>query len=129
MIKHSQSEPLRTWRPPPTEEGQIMLSTKAVAYAGIKHTVWHILRPFHRASAWPMKVRSGPAQGAVLVLDVRQNGAYWLGTYDDWILSHIRIQDWLPQGGIAWDCGAYIGYYSAIFRRVVGDHGKVIAFE
>jgi len=76
-----------------------------------------------------MKVRAGPAKGAVLVLDLRQNGSYWLGTYDQWILSHIRIQDWLPRGGVAWDCGAYTGYYAAIFRHAVGERGQVIAFE
>jgi methyltransferase, FkbM family len=76
-----------------------------------------------------MKVRAGPAKGTTLVLDLRANGSYWLGTYDNWILSRIRIEDWLPRGGVAWDCGAYVGYYTAIFRNVVGDAGQVIAFE
>ena len=58
------------------------------------------------------------------MLDIRRNGAYWLGVYDSWILERIRISDWLPEGGVAWDCGAFVGYYSAIFRRVVGDRGR-----
>ena len=60
---------------------------------------------------------------------MRQNGAYWLGTYDRWILDRIQIRDWLPSGGVAWDCGAYVGYYAAIFRGIVGAGGSVIAFE
>jgi FkbM family methyltransferase len=76
-----------------------------------------------------MTVRAGPAQGATLILDMRRNGSYWLGTYDNWILDRIRIGDWLPAGGVAWDCGSYVGYYAAIFRKVVGDTGSVVAFE
>jgi len=76
-----------------------------------------------------MKVRAGPAKGTTLILDLRKNGSYWFGTYDNWILNRIRIEDWLPRGGVAWDCGAYVGYYTAIFRNVVGDAGQVIAFE
>lgn len=76
-----------------------------------------------------MAVVSGPAQGAVLTLDLRINGSYWLGRYDNWILRKVRISDWLPSGGVAWDCGSYVGYYAAIFRKVVGDGGTVVAFE
>lgn len=107
----------------------MLMSFKPVAYATLKQAMWHLLRPFHSSGAWPMKIRSGPAKGAVLVLDLRQNGSYWLGTYDRWILDRIQIQNWLPEGGVAWDCGSYVGYYAAIFRRVVGSKGSVVAFE
>lgn len=53
------------------------------------------------------------------MLDIRRNGAYWLGSYNDW----------LPESGIAWDCGAFVGYYAAIFRRIVGEKGQVLAIE
>ena len=111
------------------QRAQMFRSAKVIAFTAGKSTIWHALRPFHADNAWPMKVLGGPAKGAVLLLDLRINGSYWLGTYDNWILSHIRISEWLPRAGVAWDCGAYTGYYSAIFRRAVGDEGKVIAFE
>jgi FkbM family methyltransferase len=76
-----------------------------------------------------MKIQAGPIRGTVLVLDLRQNGAYWRGTYDRWILDRIKIGDWLPKGGVAWDCGAYVGYYAALFRHIVGDSGFIVAFE
>jgi FkbM family methyltransferase len=63
------------------------------------------------------------------MLDIRHNGAYWLGSYDSWILERINVADWLPESGVAWDCGAFVGYYSAIFRRIVGDKGHVLTFE
>jgi FkbM family methyltransferase len=51
---------------------------------------------------------------------------YALGT------SEPLIQDVLarhvPSGGVVWDVGANIGFYSLIASRLVGD-GKVVAFE
>src|ERR1700754_4852785 len=105
-----------------------MISSEIFRYT-IKQAIWHALRLFHNSAAWPMKVRSGPAEGAVLVLDLRRNGAYWLGTYDRWIFDRIQVRDWLPRGGVAWDCGSYVGYYAALFCNVVGDRGQVVAFE
>jgi FkbM family methyltransferase len=108
----------------------MMISTqKRSLKSVIKSTIWHGLRVFHDASTWPVKILFGPARGAILDLDLRENGAYWLGTYDGWILDHLRIAFWLAEGDVAWDCGSYVGYYAALFRRIVGDSGKIIAFE
>src|SRR5262249_7160024 len=32
-------------------------------------------------------------------------------------------------GQIAYDCGAFLGYYAAAMRKAVGDSGKVFLFE
>jgi FkbM family methyltransferase len=95
----------------------------------VKQGVWSIQRPFRRHDYWPMRVRSGPSVGAILQLDLRVNGAYWLGTYDRWILDQLRLERWLSPGDCAWDCGAYLGYYAAAFRNVVGNDGWVEVFE
>jgi FkbM family methyltransferase len=94
-----------------------------------KNMTWKILRPFHNDDSWPMCVLSGPAKGVMLNLDIRVNGAYWIGNYDKWILDHLQLQRWLKPGGVAWDCGAYVGYYGSIFRTVVGSAGIVDVFE
>lgn len=93
-----------------------------------KYLLWALL-PFHKADSWPLTVKSGPAAGTKLILDLRVNGAYWLGRYDGWILDRLKVGQFLRPGGVAWDCGAYVGYYSAIFRKTVGDGGKVEVFE
>lgn len=62
-------------------------------------------------------------------LDIRREGSYWLGNYDDWILSRINLSTLIHPGAVVWDCGAYVGYYAAVFRKIVGDSGKVIVFE
>lgn len=94
-----------------------------------KNITWQILRPFHNNHFWPMSVLNGPAKGVKLNLDVRVNGAYWIGNYDKWILDRLQLQRWLKPGGVAWDCGAYVGYYASIFRTIVGTTGKVEVFE
>src|SRR5436309_22192 len=99
--------------------GLTLTSARNIVSTVVKQTVWHALRPFNTGNAWPMRVRSGPAKGTTLVLDVRRNGSYWLGNYDRWILERIRLSDWLPAGGVAWDCGAFVGYYAAVFRKLV----------
>lgn len=96
---------------------------------GVKSLMWGLLRPFHAGDHWPMTVLSGPARGVRLMLDLRIEGAYWFGTYDRWILDRFRIEDWLPLGGVGWDCGSYVGYYGSIMRKVVGPKGSVHCFE
>lgn len=100
-----------------------MLSTAA------KQGLWALVRPFHKVDHWPMRVLSGPARSARLTLDLRIEGAYWLGTYDRWILDRFCMADWLPRGGVGWDCGSYVGYYAAIMRKAVGPAGEVHVFE
>lgn len=76
-----------------------------------------------------LKVRSGPAKGAVLRLDIRVNGSYWLGNYDQWIFDRINFAEYIKAGDVVWDCGAYVGYYTASFRKIAGEKGKVHTFE
>ncbi|MEJ5992839.1 FkbM family methyltransferase [Pedobacter sp. Du54] len=76
-----------------------------------------------------LRVLSGQAKGVKLRIDIRKEGSYFLGTYDKWILDRIDLSKYIKPGMIAWDCGAYIGYYSALFRRCVGTSGEVFAFE
>ncbi len=75
------------------------------------------------------KVINGPAKGTKLILDIRKEGAYWLGNYDNWILNNLQLQNIIKPGWTIWDCGAYVGYYTAIFRKLVGEAGKVVTFE
>jgi FkbM family methyltransferase len=77
----------------------------------------------------PLKVRNGPAKGTLLRLDLRQHGQYWIGDYDAYAFDHIPWSRYLKAGDIAWDCGAYVGYYTAVFRKHVGDSGHVAVFE
>lgn len=71
----------------------------------------------------------GAARGAKLRLDLRIHGSYWLGNYDRWIFERIPLQLLLREGHTAWDFGAYVGYYTAVFRHLVGESGSVVSVE
>jgi FkbM family methyltransferase len=76
-----------------------------------------------------LKVLNGPAKGSILNLDVRLESSYWFGNYDKWIFDSIPFEDYIKPGNVVWDGGAYVGYYTAYFRKLVGAAGKVHSFE
>jgi FkbM family methyltransferase len=94
----------------------------------IKKMLWRGLRTVRGSDSVPLRVLAGPAKRTVLNLDLTQ-GSYWLGNYDRYVLARIPLSRYLRPGDTAWDCGAFVGFYTAIFRRLVGDSGQVIASE
>jgi FkbM family methyltransferase len=76
-----------------------------------------------------VKTLSGPAKGTVFRLDLLKESSYWVGSYDKWILDRVVLKDILKPGWVVWDCGAYVGYYTAIFRNLIGPNGFVYTFE
>ena len=76
-----------------------------------------------------LPVLRGPARGLLFRLDLvsRQEGGFFVGRYDLKILRKIR-QICHP-GWRVWDCGGYLGFYTAFFARCVGPQGSVTVFE
>src|SRR5262249_10345857 len=70
---------------------------------------------------------SGPSRGTQLVVDIRTEASYWLGSYDRKVLA--TIIQLIKPGQIAYDCGAFLGYYAAAMRTAVGETGKGFLFE
>ena len=76
-----------------------------------------------------LPVLRGPARGLRFRLDLQTSieSAYFFGSYELPILRQIaRI---CQKGWTVWDCGAYLGFYTASFARLVGPEGHVVAFE
>ena len=76
-----------------------------------------------------IRVLTGPAKGTKMMLNIREGGSYLLGNYDKWIFDRIALKNILKPGMVAWDCGAFYGYYGAIFRKLVDETGRVEIFE
>lgn len=95
----------------------------------IKNALWQGLRRATGNEVVPLRVLSGPARGAVLNLDLRTQGSYWLGNYDHYAAARIPVCRYLRRGDTAWDCGSFVGFYAAIFRKLVGPNGLVAVFE
>ncbi|MDX2189587.1 MAG: FkbM family methyltransferase [Bacteroidota bacterium] len=76
-----------------------------------------------------LTVLSGQARGIKLRIDLRKEASYFLGTYDQWIFKRINFSNYIKPGMCLWDCGAYIGYYTAVFRNCIKDDGLIYTFE
>lgn len=74
----------------------------------------------------PRVVARGQAAG-LRIDPAGANAGYALGTTEpvvqDVFAQHVRA------GGVVWDIGANIGFFSLIAARLVGDGGEVVAFE
>lgn len=72
-------------------------------------------------------IASGAAKGLKMELRLREEKSYWLGTYE------LDIQCLLPEmiqsGNIVYDVGAHLGFFSLLAGKLVGQTGKVFAFE
>ena len=93
----------------------------------VKLFLWMLIPKRNGASQ--LRVLGGPAKGCILNLDLRKEGSYWLGNYDDWIFGGVPFEKFIKKGDVVWDGGAYVGYYTAYFRKLVGNDGVVHSFE
>lgn len=92
----------------------------------LKKIVWKIIS--NKEGFNDLKVLSGPAKGTTLRLNITKEASYWLGIYDKWILSKLPLEKIIKSDWVVWDCGAYVGYYTAIFKKIAYD-GKIYTFE
>lgn len=76
-----------------------------------------------------LTVLTGQAKGTVLRINLKIEGSYFLGTYDKWIFDRIDFSKYIKPGMIVWDGGAYIGYYTSVFRKCLGETGEIFTFE
>lgn len=73
-----------------------------------------------------LRVVRGPNKGCKWIVG-SGNQAYWMGFYE-YDKSRL-MQQAIPPGATVWDIGANVGYYTLMFSRLVGDGGRVYAFE
>jgi FkbM family methyltransferase len=73
------------------------------------------------------QIPTGPARGLWLWIEPYLEEKYLTGcpepSIQEEILHHLR------PGGCFYDVGAHIGYYSLLVARLVGEKGRVLAFE
>jgi FkbM family methyltransferase len=74
-----------------------------------------------------VKISSGRMQGLRMVLDMQSEKDYWLGTYE--IDLQAVLGEMIQTGWIAYDVGANIGFFSLLLATLVGENGRVFAFE
>lgn len=73
------------------------------------------------------EISSGFGKGLRLRVLPETPRTYLLGTHEPDLQR--SIQEWVKPGQVVYDCGANIGYFTAMFARLVGETGQVMAFE
>jgi len=74
-----------------------------------------------------VQIAAGYLTGKSLILDLKTEKDYWLGTYEPELQA--AIQDWVKPGMVVYDIGANIGYITLMMAQATGQTGHVFAFE
>lgn len=73
-----------------------------------------------------MPIILGPLKGKKWIVGSGVHG-YWLGTYEKPTQKHFTSI--IKKGDVVFDIGANVGFYSLLSSILVGEQGKVVAFE
>jgi FkbM family methyltransferase len=73
-----------------------------------------------------MKIRRGPAKGLKWIAGSSEHGC-WLGTYE--LPKQNLLERLVRPGMTVYDIGAQAGFYTLCLSRMVGETGRVFAFE
>jgi FkbM family methyltransferase len=84
------------------------------------------LKRLIRRNLW-VQVQSGLSQGMWMQLRLPSEGEYWRGTHEPQVQSAISVA--VRPGSVVYDIGAHLGSMALGTARLVGDAGRVVAFE
>lgn len=73
------------------------------------------------------QIASGLGRGLKLRVLPETPKSYWLGTHEPQMQAALRRS--IRPAMTVYDCGANVGYFSVMFAHLVGESGRVFAFE
>jgi FkbM family methyltransferase len=73
-----------------------------------------------------LRIRRGPARGMQWIAASAINGC-WLGTYE--LEKQQALLHFVKPGMVVYDIGAQAGFYTLFFSKLVGETGRIFAFE
>jgi FkbM family methyltransferase len=71
-------------------------------------------------------ILQGPLRGKKWIVGSGNHG-YWLGSYE--LGKRSLFVKMIPPGGVCFDLGANVGYYTLLLSVLAGPRGRVFAFE
>jgi FkbM family methyltransferase len=74
-----------------------------------------------------VEVAAGPLRGCPLLLNLKTEKSFWLGTYE--LQLQAALGEFLHIGMTVYDVGANIGYITLMIAHTTGRNGRVFAFE
>ena len=79
-----------------------------------------------RRDVW-VQVQSGLSKGMWMQLRLPSEGVYWRGTHEPEVQNGISVA--MRPGSVVYDIGAHLGSIALGSARLVGDLGRVVAFD
>lgn len=88
-----------------------------------------------RAIRWPLSlipaktrlpIVQGTLRGYRWIVGSSNHGC-WLGSYES--DQQALFKKWIKEGDVVFDVGAHVGFYTLLSSHLVGNRGRVIAFE
>jgi FkbM family methyltransferase len=73
-----------------------------------------------------MPIVQGRLKGKRWIVGAGEHG-YWLGSYE--LNKRLAFEREIPAGAVVYDIGANVGYFSLLAAVLVGQEGRVYAFE
>lgn len=73
-----------------------------------------------------VKILQGPLKGKKWFKNSGVNG-YWLGTYE--LEKQKFFEKTVKKGNVIYDIGANVGFYTLLAAELIGEEGKIFAFE
>jgi FkbM family methyltransferase len=92
---------------------------------GVARGLDHLKRLIQRL-LW-VRVQSGLSKGMWMQLRLPAEGAYWRGTHEPDVQNAISAA--VQPGAVFYDIGAHLGSVALGTARLVGDSGRVVAFD
>jgi FkbM family methyltransferase len=112
LPKHALGRVVRRW---PSAQGPLNL---------LKTIIRRVVLPKRRV--W-LQVQKGLSQGMWMRLVLPEGARYWHGEHDPEMERALQTAVWA--GAAVYDIGAHFGYFALGVARLVGDTGRVVAFE
>jgi FkbM family methyltransferase len=99
-----------------------------IEFSSMSGAVSRVMRRALRAVPPGMRVRvvQGPLRGAKWIAGSSSAGC-WLGSYETDVQA--LLTKLVPAGGVFYDVGANVGFFSLLASRLVGPSGRVYSFE
>lgn len=98
-----------------------------LAHSGMLSRIGHALLARDGKGPRECVIASGLGRGLRLRVLPETPKSYRMGTHELQMQSAMR--EHVRPGMVVYDCGANVGYFSALLARLVGDGGRVYAFE
>lgn len=74
-----------------------------------------------------LQVQKGPAEGLWMRLNLPDDARYWRGEHEPEVGRALLAA--LQPGDVVYDIGSHLGYFALAAARMVGNSGRVIAFD